>query len=124
MDKTPTEQKNEDLVIQHIAHLQVSSNERSAYFKDFHNHSRGYYEDLCELLYTILLQHENCMLWMCHNGEVLTHAKDDLTTRFLAKSEDLPVYDGDIINQINFVLNRVSGIKSQSSDSFVNPVLS
>lgn len=108
MTKSNIEKQYDKLIIHHISNIDVCPAHRAAFFLDFHQNSRTYYDELCDLLYVLSVGELFAPLWMSHSGQVYacTHPKEKHDV-FLADCRELPAFTGDLVEHLDYVFSRI-----------------
>ena len=118
MTKSTTEKQYAKLMIHYISNLELCPDQRAALFLDFHENSRDYYDSLCDLLYEASTSDFSMPLWLNSNGEVYASAsRRNATHTFLMDSQELPNFNGDIMEHFDHVFTKIYALIGQKAIS-------
>lgn len=115
MEKTSLETQFDRLMINHICSLNISPHSRAQILFDFHENSSAYYENLCDILFSVSTHAVRAPIWMNHSGEIYasTHKKNK-NDIFLLSSSEVPDFEGDIVVQIEYIFLCIYRISSRN----------
>lgn len=116
--KSNTEKQYEKLVIHYISNLEVCAAHRSSLFLDFFYNSEAYYEDLCAYVYKLSAGDMNTSLWLSNNGYIYpAQGAQNVGDIFLSDCNEMPAFDGDILEQLTYVFSKIHRVFLTNSGS-------
>lgn len=116
--KSNYEQEYEKLIIHHISNLDICAAQRSSLFLDFFRNSETYYEDLCTCVYGLATGKMKGPMWMSCNGQLyLGTEPENIHDIFLTDCSEIPVFNGDILEQLTYVFTRIRRVSQTISDA-------
>jgi len=116
--KSNVEKQYEKLIIHRIAHLDTNPNHRAMLFLDFYCNGREYYEDLCDLLYSVSCDGLNTSIWLSPSGQIYGgEEKNTSADIHLLDCRDIPPFQGDILEQLDLVFAELYHLIKNSSNT-------
>lgn len=107
--KTAYEVKFEQFIIASICLRDCSVGEKTKLITEFYKHGNLYYEQLCDFLFYLSTGERKGYLFLTPAGKTyLSNFPSDSQDVLLFYGEELPHFDSDLYDQLNFFFNRVS----------------
>ena len=106
--KTLLEQQYERSVITKICSANITLQERVELLVDFHDNSETYYDNLCDALLAVSTNQNMAPIWITKAGNcylsLRTKNPDD---RVLLYPDEVPLFDIDLVNQIETAIAKI-----------------
>lgn len=106
--KTSFERQFEKLIIRHLAFIDASPEDRTSYIYDYYLNAETYYDNLCDLMYSMAIGRIEGSLWLTPSGNTY-HSQYPRKSSdiFLMSSNELPIFASDIMEQLESAFLRL-----------------
>ena len=106
--KTFLEIKFEKAIVKSILSRGYSKEREEDLIAEFYSNSRAYYAHLCDALYAVSTGQNLNPIWITPAGQsYLAIYSRDNCDRILAFSDEIPSFSLDLVNQLEFIINKI-----------------